>query len=67
MFDKEISHYNVIVYDYVSSIGGYRLFKTIKCDTEESAVEIARDYIEDKNIKFKVNIEQVCNVIGWES
>ncbi len=65
MFDKEIDHYNVTIYDYVSSMGGYRLFKTIKCDTEEKAVETAKAYLTDKNIKYKAKIEQVCNLVNW--
>ena len=65
MFDKEISHYNVIIYDYVSSKGGYRKLKTLKCGTEEEAVKIAKEYIADTTIKYQVKIEQVCSIINW--
>lgn len=64
MFDKEISHYNVIISDYVSAIGKYRRFKTIKCYSEDEAVRLARDFASE-TIKFKVRIEQVCNIVGW--
>lgn len=61
MFDKEISHYNVVIYDYIS---GER-FKVIRCDTEETAVGIAKEYLLDETLRIRVGVEQVCNLIGW--
>ena len=63
-YDKEIKYYNVIAYNYVSSKGRYRLFKTIKCNTEEKAIETAKRFLADKNIKYKVEIEQVLYLVN---
>lgn len=65
MYDKVVSHYNVIISDYVSSIGSYRYLRTEKCYTEEEAVELGRKYLMDENIKYKVRIEQVRYLVGW--
>ena len=62
MFDKEISHYNIIVYDYVSEKGTYRILKTIKRSTEEAAVECARKELVGNR---KVKIEQVQYLVNW--
>ena len=66
MFDKEISCYNIIISDYVSAIGGYRHLRTEKRYTEEEAVKLGRKYLTDESIKYKVKIEQVSNLIGWD-
>lgn len=64
MYDKEISHYNVIIYDNVN--GTYRHFETVKRYTEEDAVSYVKQKQENNpDIKYKFKIEQVCNVIGW--
>ena len=65
MCDKEIVCYKVIISDYVSAMGEYRYLKTEKYYTEEEAVKAARKYISNTDIKYKVKIEQVCNVVGW--
>lgn len=65
MYDKEIKNYNVNVSAYVSASGMYRHYKTIKCYTEEDAVKTARYFIRKEPKIFKVQIEQVSNVIGW--
>lgn len=66
MFDKELCWYNIIIYNYVSSAGCYLKLKTEYRNTEEAAVKLARKYLADKNIKYKVEIEQVCKVVGWD-
>lgn len=68
MFDKEISHYNVIISDFVSSAGKFIRLKSVKCYSEDEAVRLARDFARDfasETTKFKVRIEQVCNIVGW--
>ena len=65
MFDKVVSHYNVIISDYASSIGGYRYLRTEKCYTEEEAVELAKRYLADKAVQYKARIEQVCTLLNW--
>lgn len=64
MFDKEIDHYTVDVYDYVSSIGGYRKtpLKTLRFDTDDEAVAFARKELDKGN---KVRVQQICNIVGW--
>lgn len=66
MFEKDAGYYNIIIYNYVSSAGGYLKFKTEFRHTEEEAVKLARKYLADKSIKYKVEIEQVRKVIGWD-
>lgn len=65
MYDKEIKYYNVYISVYVSESGEYKHYKTVKCYTEERAVALARDYIANKKLRFKIRIEQVCIVNGW--
>lgn len=64
MFDKEISHYNVIISEYVPAIGKYRHYTTIKRYSEEDSVRLARNVTSGSN-RFKVRIEQVRNIVGW--
>ena len=37
----------------------------VKCDTEEIAVSIAKEYLLDEALRIRVGVEQVCNLIGW--
>lgn len=58
----EIDHYEVLLHDYVSSSGGYRLFSTTTFDTDEEAIAFAREQLK---ANFRVTVRQVRNVVGW--
>ena len=63
MINTEIKRYDVIIYDFCSAIGDYRYFDEREFYTEGAAIQWAREQLESG---FKVRIEQVSNVIGWE-
>ena len=65
MFDKKILYCEVLIYDYVSSIGRYRstpIAVRTFC-TEEEAVAFARKTISEYR---KIEIKQVCRIVNWQ-
>lgn len=61
MFDREISHYNVVIYKK-TILNEYHKEKTEKFDSIEKAVEFGKNEIEKGN---KVRIEEIANILNW--
>lgn len=65
MFDKKVLYFEVLIYDFVSSMGRYRstpLAVRTFC-TEEEAVAFARKEISEYR---KIKIKQVCQIENWQ-
>ena len=60
-YDKEIYKYEVILEDFVSSTGKYRIYGTREFDTDEEAVSYARENMD----AFRVTVRVTENIVGW--
>lgn len=69
MIDRKTLYFEVLVYDYVSSLGGYRrtpLATRVFYD-EESAIAFARKTNNAKReVPVKIEIKQVCRIENWQ-
>lgn len=65
MYDKEISHYNVIVYKYNTKTKKYRKIGTFKRNTDDEAVQLAREWYNKPGDDYAVKVQQVYNIVGW--
>lgn len=63
-FNKEISHYEVEVEDFVSATGSYRHYETKNFDTLEDAVMYARK-CEKMQVPVRVSVRVIENIVGW--
>ena len=64
-YDKEISHYNVIVYKWNPGTGKYKKIETFKRDTDDEAIELAKEWCNKPDGEYAVKVQQVCNLVGW--
>jgi hypothetical protein len=69
MNERETLYFEVLVYDYVSSIGGYRRtpLATRIFHDEEAAVAFARKTNNAKReVPLKIDIRQVIRIVNWQ-
>ena len=62
MYDREIVHYEVTVFDFVSLAGTYRELYTKVFHAEEEAIAHARS---QESKTRKVRVREISNIIGW--
>ena len=62
LYRKEVIKYIVVLEDFVSSIGGYRIHSTKDFLSECDAIKYAREH----NGKFRVTVQVLETVSGWE-
>lgn len=69
MNDRETLYFEVLIYDYVSNIGGYRRtpLATRIFHNEGAAVDFARKTSNAKReVPVKIEIKQICRIANWQ-